>query len=286
VTSSSDTPLDESLPALAVEFVNVDAVQARQWLDDQSRNRNLRKSRVVEFSRDMLGNKWHPTGEAIKFDTEGLMVDGQHRCEAVILADKTRPGISVPMLVVRGVPHEAQMVMDTNTRRTAADQLRIAGFNNYAMLSAAAKWCILWDRKAMYADRMIKTVTHAEILDYVEVNRKLIEITNEVTNRLNKHIDMPSGYICAGYYICWRVDSEYAEEFYNRLADGVMLAPGDPILALRNRLRDLRKEHSSLQGEVWLSLLMRVWNMRREGRKLQTLQLYKDGQFIRCPEPK
>ena len=124
-----------------------------------------------------------------------------------------------------------------------------------------------------------------EVLEYIEANPHLQEICNHVAHRLNKHIDMPSGYICAGYFICWRVDPDYADEFFARLADGVMLEQGDPLLALRSRLRDLRDDHANLQGEVWLSLIMRIWNIRLQGRKLNKLQMYKDGQFIRCPEP-
>ncbi len=272
-------------PDLAIEFLGVTGPMAVQWLAEKASNRNVRKGRVVEFARDMLANNWHPTGEAIKFDTTGAMVDGQHRCEAVALAAKTKPDIVVNMLVVRNVPPEAQAVMDTNTRRTAADQLKIAGYGNYAMLSAAAKWCVIWDRKVLYADRMLKSVTHAEILDYVKENPQLQEICNYVMNRLNAHIDMPSGYIGTGYYVCWRIAPDEADEFFARLADGVMLDQNDPILALRNRLRDLKADRSSLPGDLYLSLLFRSWNARRLGKKVHKLQVYKDKMPIKCPDP-
>lgn len=271
---------------IKIEVVDITGEMVRPWLEGKARNRNIRKNRVVEFARDMLNDNWHETGEAIKFDVNGKLVDGQHRCEALALASKTKPDLVLKnVLVVRGIPAEAQMVMDTNTRRTAADQLRIAGFDNYAQLSAAAKWCLIWDRKVLYADRMLKSVTHAEILEYVKANPELREICTLIMNRLNKYIDMPSGYIGAGYYICWRISPDDADEFFARLADGIMLGKGNPILALRERLRDLKGDHSSLPGDLYLSLLFRTWNAYRENKEVHKLQVWKDKQPIKCPNP-
>lgn len=267
------------------DWVTVTGEMAAGWLEGMGRNRSVRKARVVEFSRDMLAGSWHPTGEAIKFNEAGSMVDGQHRCEAVVLAAKTDPDIAVSMLVVRGVPQEATLVMDTNTRRSSADQLKIAGYENYAQLAAAAKWCVVWDRKTLYSDKMLKSVTHAEILAYVQDNPVLLEKCKFMMNRLKVHIDMPAGYIGAGYYILWRIDPDEADEFFARLADGVMLPRFHPILALRDRLRDLKADRSSLPGDLYLSLLFRTWNSVRLGKSVHKLQVYKNKISIKCPDP-
>lgn len=281
-------PAIESMASqvLRADFVDVNATMAGQWLGEQARNRILRKGRIVEFTRDMLAGKWEDTGEAVKFDKDGCMVDGQHRMEGLVLAAKTYPAIEVNFLIVRGLNRKAQMVMDTNTRRTAADQLRIGGFSDYAALAAAAKWCLIWDRQALYSDRLLKSVTHSEIIEYVEQNPKLKELTGLCTSKMRKHIDMPVGYVITCYYILWRMDPEYATEFFARLADGAMLPLEDPILALRHRLHELKQTRASLPGDLYMSLLMRTWNARRKGKKVSKLQVYnRDRVPIRCPMP-
>ena len=88
------------------------------------------------------------------------------------------------------------------------------------------------------------------------------------------------------FYELVKKDDQKAIEFFERLADGVSLPAGSPILALRARLQTLRDERSLLPTEALVSMVFRTWNAWRAGRTLATLPLYKNGQFIPCPEPK
>jgi hypothetical protein len=278
----STIPNQELMP-LDISVENVTADVAREWLELNASNRLPRQRKIVEYARDMLAGKWRPVGDPIRFDTNGDMVDGQHRCMAVVLASEEDPDIEVAFVVVRGVEPEDRVVIDTGTKRTAADQLKMAGYKNHLVLAAAAKWCCMWDRQTLYADAAVKSVTHAEILEYVERNPALIEIAETVSNRMRQHIDMPAGYIAAGYFLCHRVDQGAAFEFFERLTDGAMLVAGDPILALRSRLRDLSRNHANLSGDMWLGLLLRTWNARREERSLRVLPLERAGKAIPAP---
>lgn len=269
---------------IGLEMVN--ATIAAQWLERNVSNRTLRKRKVVEYRRDMLGGAWRDVGDPIRFDTNGMMCDGQHRMHALVQASEDEPGLEFEFLVVRGVQPEDRVVIDTGTKRTAGDQLKMAGFKNHALLAAAAKWCCMWDRQVVYGDTANRSVTHPEILEYVEKNPSLIEITETVANRMRQNIDMPAGYIVASYFLCSRISEGDAFEFFERLADGAMLSPGDPILALRSRLRDLDRNRANLSGDMWLSLLFRTWNARREQRSLRALPLDRQGVPIPAPELK
>jgi hypothetical protein len=281
--------------ALNIEYVSVDAEQAEEWLQSNANNRGQRKVKIAEFKSDMLAGNWRNIGDPVRFDTGGRLVDGQHRLIALVRANEEREAeclktgekyqpIAVPLLVIRGVAPEDQIVMDTGTRRTAADQLRIVGRHNYILLSAAAKWMIFWERQALYADNTKKFATHTEIVQFVEEHSDFEEIVSRAA-RLIKGIKMPPGYVCTAYYICWRIDPDVADEFFQRLSDGEDLKRGDPILALRNRLEDLRHSRVNLSGEMWLSLLLRTWNARREGQSLRAVMVQRRGEAIACPMP-
>lgn len=274
--------------AAALEFSleMVNAETATRWLEVNVSNRTIRKRKIVEYRRDMLGGNWRDVGDPVRFDTDENMCDGQHRMMALIQADEVQPGIELEFLVVRGVQSEDRAVIDTGTKRTAGDQLKMAGYQHPALLASAAKWCCMWDRQAVYGDLANRSVTHAEILEYVEQNPSLLEIAAAVNNRMKTHIDMPPGYIVTAYFLCSRLDEADAFEFFERLTDGAMLAGGDPILALRSRLRDLDRNRANLSGEMWLSLVFRAWNARREGRSMRVLPLDRQGKPIPAPELK
>jgi hypothetical protein len=269
---------------LRIEYVDVDADLATQWLGKNNNNRGLRKRRVVEFRRDMLAGKWHDIGDPIRFDTNGELRDGQHRLEAVVLAAATQPDIKVRFVVAWGMNPEAHVVIDTGSRRTAADQLRIAGYGNYAVLAAAAKWSIMYERNVLNSgDGMLKSVTHAEVMDYVDARPRIQEVSNVVGAGLGRRIDMPNGYIACGYYLTSEINADESDEFFHRFADGIGLYEGDPILALRNRMREVQRNRGNLSGETHLSALFRTWNAKREGRSMRTLPLQKDNVALAVP---
>jgi hypothetical protein len=232
----------------------------------------------------MLNRNWRVTGEALKFDPEGKLLDGQHRLAAVLDAAETDPSITVPMLVVRGVPREAQDVMDTNSRRTGADQFKIKGYANYAALAAATKWSIIWERGALYTDRDSRAVTHSDQLEFVQANPRLEEITALAASK-SKFIYMPLGFIITSWWVLDRIDEEQAQWFFARLADGVNLPDMHPIHALKASLITLRLQKSHMSPDVYLSMVMRTWNAIREGKTMQRMQIYKDGRPIKCPMP-
>jgi len=63
------------------------------------------------------------------------MIDGQHRCEAVIESGET-----IRMLVVKGLGPRSREVIDTGAKRTGGDALRFAGFaQDPTVLAAAAR---------------------------------------------------------------------------------------------------------------------------------------------------
>lgn len=271
---------------LTMDVEIIDAVTAREWLELTDRQRHIRKPRVVAIARDIVEGNWTLTGEAFKFDADGRFVDGQHRAHAVIMADKERPGISIEAVVIRGVPAAAMTVMDTGAARSAGDQLNIASFDNPTLLAAAAKWILLFDRDVLYGDRLIRTATHAEIRKFVDLNPELLPIVSTTATRLRRHVDaMTPASLAAAYYICWRIHPEQAHWFFDKLATGVSLDEGSPILALRSRLRELQHHHSTLRGEAYLSLAIRTWNAVRENREMGAIPVFRRGLPVRCPPP-
>lgn len=113
---------------LKQEVVYVTMSTAKKWLATNTHNRNVSQSRVDTYATDMLADKWHLTHQGIAFDTEGVLMDGQHRLLAVVLAQEVagdEKKISIPMLITWGVKREAMVVIDGMLVRKIGDQLHL-----------------------------------------------------------------------------------------------------------------------------------------------------------------
>lgn len=88
----------ETTMQIAQERITPD--MAQEYLKYNTENyRSINKSRVISYANDMKAGKWQLNGEGIKFDSNGRLIDGQHRLQAIVHAN-----VPVDMLVIRNVP--------------------------------------------------------------------------------------------------------------------------------------------------------------------------------------
>lgn len=249
-------------------FVTVTPETARNWLMLNRKNRNLRKADLDRYKRDMLAGNWHLAGDPIRFGTDGSLLDGQHRLTAMV-----ETGVTLPLLVVRGVKVEAQAVMDTGRRRTASDALAIEGHEMSSLLAATALMKLSFD--VDHLDGRLEA-SHNEILACVEQNPNLV-VAVEFARNLARRTDCPPSVVAFSFFKMAEVDPQGAADFWTAAADKVGLKPGDPVIALTNRFAEARRNRERLTRRIYLSLIFRAWNNRRKGKAMA---------FIRVNSPK
>lgn len=86
----------------------VNPARAAEMLSANTSNRTLSRSTVRSFAQGMGRGEWLVTHQGIAFDTNGVLVDGQHRLAAVIEAD-----VPVEMTVFTDVEPGTFDVLDT-----------------------------------------------------------------------------------------------------------------------------------------------------------------------------
>jgi hypothetical protein len=102
---------------------------AQKWLERNDENqRSIRKDDVRKYAEHMKNGEWEQNGETIKFDTEGNLLDGQHRLLACIKA-----GVPFTTIVVTGISNAAKMTIDVGTPRTPRDVLRFGGYKDIGL---------------------------------------------------------------------------------------------------------------------------------------------------------
>lgn len=139
-------------PRLAATPVNDHAGQlydvtpelAAKWLERNTRNRDLRQSVVERYAADMRAGRWMVTGDAIAFDRNGVVINGQHRLWAVLEA-----GITVRMIAVFDLEPETVSVLDDHLKRNLRDVARIANPSaditaKHASIARAMQFASIW----------------------------------------------------------------------------------------------------------------------------------------------
>ncbi|MFD7919468.1 hypothetical protein ACFV3R_09605 [Streptomyces sp. NPDC059740] len=249
-----------------VHPVDVTPSLARQWLEHRNRrNRRLRPRVVATYARDMSQGRWMENGETIKFASDGTLLDGQHRLEAVITSGRT-----VRVLVVEGLPLAAQQTMDAGARRTTGDALSLQGERGTTVLAAVLRRLWMWER----GDRRLAGVAPstsecAELLEQRPEVRASVEVAQHVRARF-RHL--PQSTCALAHCLFARIDRSTADWFFARLADGAELPPQHPVLTLRHRLTDEAVRPGTRSQERTLAYLIRAWNAVREGRSLARIQ--------------
>lgn len=85
-------------------------------------NRKLKKTVVSTYAADMAEGRWEPTtNNVIQIGTDGRVYDGQHRLNAVVLAN-----VTVPMYVNLHADPSEYMTYDNGKVRSEADVVNVA----------------------------------------------------------------------------------------------------------------------------------------------------------------
>lgn len=260
--------------------VRVTPKMAEEWLGKNTHNRNIRRSSVDAYARDMAAGRWLLAGDAIDFGTDGVLYNGQHRMQAVI-----KSGQTVEFLVAEGVSADSQRVRDANKPRSAGDMLKLDGHANYSTLAAAVRFAMTY-QDGVESRNQSKTPTRSEIRDFLAENEDLEDAVAAARHYRNV-IDIPQSITAVAWWRLVRLDAEACENFFASIAHNQTNGVGDPRNTLIKRLYSARRSNERLPQTAQLSMLFRVWNSWLQGKSLAALPVYstKDGGQVPIPKP-
>lgn len=264
------------------EIVAITPAMATAMLLRNNANREISDACVDKYARAMSANKWPFLGDPIREDTDGNILDGQHRLHAV-----EQSGCTVEFLLLSGIPAENQKYMDSGRVRSAADNVRMMGISQPTITAAAARLLLTitnppaddgsWDglvRVGAYSGR-VTTLSNHEIADFVAEHRDL-EASASVGVPTSYSVQAQPTVLTFVHYLARRIDEEKADTFFGKLSTGADLELGSPIRAAREAINRSRRE-GSRDGHVNLYLLIQAWNRWRGEREVSRLQLPAGG---------
>lgn len=256
---------------LTFETVDVTPEIAAEYLGHNTRNRNIRLRDVAGYARDMVAEEWDFTAEPIKFDWDGVLIDGQHRLLAVVESGKT-----VRFLVARGLDPKVQDAVDTGVKRKFHDQLRLKGYHNVAQMASITRLVWMWENGVRkFSSNNIKP-TNPQLWNTLTDNPQLVDISKEATQVAQK-CGLPASIAGCAMYLFDAIDSEDCEAFFERLTSAVGHTHNEPIYELRRTLEDT----VSVRGErdrTWVfAVTVKAWNAYRSGDTVHHYKFHQGG---------
>jgi hypothetical protein len=281
--SSASTPEPDTGPRTVLMKIGPDL--ARQWLEEHNtHNRILVNERVVTYARDMTHGDWRLSNDAITFDINGTLQNGQHRLWAVI-----ESGATIEAFVGYDFPPDAQDVMDTGRKRSASDMLALAGEENAKLVATACTLAIFWSRAVKDGTRLKLprgtgfSVTHSEVREFLG---KHPEMRDACAAALRYKVPNVSPAVRA--FVLWRlrqINAAAADTFLSDMATMNLHGAGDPRAALMRRLTTAAAQRQRLERAQVVVMIFRTWNAWRTGRSVaKTLSRTRSGD-VSAEEP-
>lgn len=260
---------------------------ASYMLDTQEKNRPISHRVVDKYRSDMSEGLWVFTGDPIRFDEDGHLLDGQHRLTSLA---GMHEGFSLDFLIIEGLPTSTQLSMDQGRKRTAGSQLSLLGVKEGNIVASAVKTIILYD-SGMFHDsgrgyrHVMDRITSAAIERWVGENPEKTEFLVSQAPVARK-IEAPTSLTVALSSVFHGIDEADADDFFQRLKSGADLHVNHPILALRNRFTNIRKNKTSVPENEYIGMYITSWNIFRSGRSSSRIQRPKSGGWTRANMPR
>lgn len=245
--------------------VQLTPVLAAALLERNPANRKLSELLVETYSYEIAGGRWVFNGEPVIVSGDGLLNDGQHRCEAVV-----RSGRGIEVILVVGVSRTSRTTLDQGRARTASDYLSMEGHINSAVLAAVANYAWQYSNRGMLATGGSSRATKSEIMQFVVDNPALERSIGMFTTAIGRRLGGHSFIAFCHFAISNAGKREDVDSFFVAMMEGASLRPGHPILYARNRIITMAgaRDHNPKA-----ELVFRSWNAFRRGESVSRMQL-------------
>lgn len=268
---------------ITATFETVTPELATEWLGLNEGNRNKRTQQVAKIARAIKRDRFLITGDTIKFDTTGRLIDGQHRLSAIVDTDTP-----VVILIVRGVDPDVQLVIDENAKRSARDAARFKDLSFPNIVAPAARIGIARNRGGLKypGERAVSNLSNDEAVTWILENQDIAEGAR-IASAYRKSVPARPAALAYAAMELLRVDAEAAEEFFAAIHEMRLDGTGDPRLTLVRFLESAgQNEHPEARIALGLYAIFHAWNHWREGKELRVIRTQHKGQPLAIPEPK
>lgn len=236
-------------------------------------NRPQVSGAIPELIEDILGGNWRFNHQGIAFNSRGELIDGQHRLEAIVRADKIEPGIQVPLMITWNLLPESDEKIDLARRRNTGTFLAKDGHASSSRLNTTLK--LLWLYDTADFEEPINKAHWGQIPNLKTIRQSLADHPLAVDGcliggQLQSYVTASAA--SASWVICReKYPDELNMEFVAGIKSGANLNIGDPRLALRNWAVNRKMLGRRAIAPLHMAAYLKAFNAFRLGKPMPTL---------------
>lgn len=256
------------------ELVTITPDMAREFLSHNTDNRHIRKAAIRTYAEDMENGRWFLTTDAIGFDKNGVLINGQHRLLACIEA-----GVSFQSFVDYGLDASAFSAIDNGVSRSASDGMRDVANASTAAACVKAAYAFRINR-ASQSDKMNKSMS----LSNVRVNEiyntdadgydTAVSIARSIYDKKDYMKAITPGQLSGMVYFLINDkghDQVKVESFFRQILS-FKTADNETLELLRIRLLNDSASPIKMTTTLKRNLITKAWNSFVQGRMLRVLK--------------
>ena len=211
---------------MGTKIIDVTPEVANYWLTTKAKNRNISGPTVNKYAWDMANGKWELNHQGIAFDSNGQLIDGQHRLNAIIKSGTT---IRIPVTV-----GASEHGIDSLRPRSIPDSIAISGCAPWINGSIVGIAKFLMNHMT---DGIVRShpISESRVVEFCEKNKDALIFTNNLFTAKKKGLSVIPirGVIVCAYYC---EDKDKLKTFIEKLHSGIIEGPQDSAVI---RLREL-----------------------------------------------
>lgn len=239
-------------------------LQAEAYLGKNSFNRRIKPEVVDGYMRDMQNGKWALNGDAIRFDKNGLLLDGQHRLLACI-----KSGVPFTTYVITGLDTDVFDTIDNGCKRSSGDVFKIRGVANYSNTSAIVRRHLLLKRNLVAVDKKDSGsgksfhISNRELYDVYCADALFYDEAFLFSQHCYRHIKILSVSNIGGIY-CYLINDKHhnkdvVEDFFEQLHD-IRPSRLNAVRSLRRILTTDMISVKHIEAKRKQKLIVKAWN--------------------------
>ena len=230
-----------------------------------TRNRPFRPPSIQNAYDAILAGEWRLNGETLKFDTDGVLQDGQNRLAACV-----RAGVPLVTWVGTGFPPENYSTIDRGARKTTADDMTLAGERNAVALAAVTSVDWNWTQGRRDKSLLASLARSEELFRHLAANPGLRRSVSVIqAARRGSPVKLPYRLAAFVHYRgCAAGFDDASDAFVDGLYRGVGLEPKSPVLVLRNAILTRNSDRDVMSQHFTLALTIKCWRRHVDGGKI------------------
>ncbi len=273
VTLPINGTIDHGVHGAMYKIVKLTPDKARALLKRVPKGqRGLRVDHVRAIANDMRADRFRWTGEPIRIDKDGMLIDGQHRMAAAVRADYTFEGMMLCLVLKKA----SIASIDEGAKRNIRDRRAILGKRaiEYSVIASVAYERSNWNN---HSSRGLSNEEKDALIDAISYLPE-IETIQQVAKRTYGNLDSA---LAAVAIRCFRIHRKEARLFFTAISENSHSPSGresKQIKAACNHLMQMAAAYREGRGDgdtrrrreqtTWK--LIHAWNAWINKRQLPT----------------